>query len=189
MPTDVVTLLCRCRPLSLRLCSISRAFLTSDGCKRAEPRAHRRHHRALPTTSYVRRLPSDTGAQITRPFSAAASCRPTSPRPCAAAARHRRVSALSLARSWHRDGRERAPSREHLVLLSRAPQAPSYGTDLAFRNAANEARRLAFARCGLMKGMGGVRRAGDGQFRLGGMPATCRRWRSPPAGWWFGGSI
>ena len=51
-------------------------------------------------------------------------------------------------------------------------------TDMAFLNAANEARRPAVARCGLMKGTGGVRSAGGGRFRLGDMPATASRRRS-----------
>ena len=49
---------------------------------------------------------------------------------------------------------------------------------MAFLNAANEARRPAVARCGLMKGTGGVRSAGGGRFRLGDMPATASRRRS-----------
>ena len=49
---------------------------------------------------------------------------------------------------------------------------------MAFPNAANEARRPAVARCGLMKGTGGVRSAGGGRFRLGDMPATASRRRS-----------
>ena len=49
---------------------------------------------------------------------------------------------------------------------------------MAFLNAANEARRPAVARCGLMKGTDGVRSAGGGRFRLGDMPATASRRRS-----------
>ena len=43
---------------------------------------------------------------------------------------------------------------------------------MAFLNVANEARRPAVARCGLVKGTDGVRSAGGGRFRLGDMPAT-----------------
>ena len=49
---------------------------------------------------------------------------------------------------------------------------------MAFPNAANEARRPAVVRCGLMKGAGGVRSAGGGRFRLGDMPATASRRRA-----------
>ena len=47
-----------------------------------------------------------------------------------------------------------------------------------FFNAANEARRPAVARCGLMKGTDGVRSAGGSRCRLGDMPATASRRRS-----------